>query len=639
VLNTYAQKDPVVMEIDGKPVTQSEFLQIYLKNNPNPKYDKVALDEYIDMFKKFKLKVAEAEDLGYDTIPKLKKELDGYKKQLANPYLIDSIENKYLVEQAYERIKTEVRASHILVKCDPNALPKDTLVAFNRILALKARIEKGEDFASVAKMKSGSDDPSAATNGGDLGYFTAFQMVYPFEEKAYTTPIGKISEPFRTRFGYHILRVTETRPARGTIKVAHIMIAAGKDATIEQKESSEKRINEIYQKLNGGGKWDELVTMYSEDPGSTKKGGELPAFGSGTTQRMVSSFEDAAFALKNDGDISKPVKTDYGWHIIKRLEWKPVASFDAMRKELQTRVNKDERSKKTQDSFVTKLKQNYGYKAQPKNLKWFYKNVDTTFFFGKWNATNLNSNKALFTMDGKSFTQKDFADYLIKNYRSSKKDDIEKVVNLQYKNWEKATILQHEETKLPAKYPEYKSLVKEYHDGIILYEVMSDKVWNKAVKDTNGMRSFFNENRDKYVWPKRLDATVYECANKAIADKVMSMLKIDTNTVSKITDVVNKDSELNLKVRMNKFDIEQTNFLKDKKWMKGVNPSYEFEGKVYVVKVNEILEPSRKELSEAKGIVTSDYQTYLEKTWLDELAKKHPIKVNYDVLYNVGNKK
>lgn len=638
VFNSFSQNDPVVMEIDGKPVTKSEFLQIYLKNNPNPKYDKASLDEYIDMFKKFKLKVAEAEALGYDTIPKLKKELDGYKKQLANPYLIDSVENKYLVEQAYERIKTEVRASHILVKCEMSALPKDTLAAYNRIMALKARIEKGEDFASVARMKNGSDDPSAVNNGGDLGYFTAFQMVYPFEEKAYTTPIGKISEPFRTRFGYHIVKVTDTRPARGTIKVAHIMIAAGKDATTEQKESAEKRANEIYQKLMNGGKWDEAVSMYSEDPGSTKKGGELPAFGSGTTQRMVAVFEDAAFALKNDGDISKPVKTDYGWHIIKRLEWKPIASFESMRKELQTRVNKDERSKKTQDSFVAKLKQNYGYSVATKNLKWFYKNLDTTYFYGKWDAAKLKSNKALFKLDGKSFTQKDFADYLVKNYRSVKKEEFQKVIDAQYKNWEKSAILNYEESKLPAKYPEYRALVKEYHDGIILYEVMSDKVWNKAVKDTAGMKAFFNENRTKYTWPKRLDATVYECASKAIADKVTGMLKVDTNTVVKITEVINKDSELNLKVRINKFDMDQTNFLKDRKLVKGSNVPYEFEGKWYVVNVSDVLDPSKKELSEAKGVVTSDYQSYLEKTWLDELAKKHPIKVNYDVLYNVGNK-
>jgi peptidyl-prolyl cis-trans isomerase SurA len=488
-----AQIDPIVMEINGKPVTKGEFLQIYLKNNNNPKYDKASLDEYVEMFKKFKLKVAEAQALGYDTIPKLKKELEGYRKQLANPYLIDSAENKSLVQQAYERTKMEVRASHILIKVDQNASPKDTLDAFNKILGLKARIEKGEDFSSVAKMKNGSDDPSAVNNGGDLGYFTAFQMVYPFEEKAYNTPLGSVSDPFRTRYGYHILKVTDKRAARGTIKVAHIMVAAGKDANQDAITNAQKKINEIYDMLLKGSKWDEMVTAHSDDPGSSKKGGELPAFGSGTSQRMVPIFEEAAFSLKTDGEISKPLKTEYGFHIIKRLEWKDVQSFDAMKKELQNKVNKDERSKKTQDSFVQKLKKQYNYKVSPKfesNLNWFVTNLDSSYYQGKWKSDKLTTDNELFNMDGKSFSQKQFGSYLEKNFRNLRRDDFKKIVDIQLKNWEKSVILDYEESKLTTKYPEFKALVNEYHDGIILYEVMSDKVWNKANRDTTGLKIF-----------------------------------------------------------------------------------------------------------------------------------------------------
>ncbi|MEN9302949.1 MAG: hypothetical protein RL264_1378 [Bacteroidota bacterium] len=635
-----AQKDPVLLTIDKKPVTQSEFLQIYLKNNPDPKFDKESLDNYLEMFKKFKLKVAEAENLGYDTIPKLKRELEGYMKQLANPYLIDSVANRFLVEQAYDRIKTEVRASHILVRVEQTAGAKDTLAAWNRIMALKKRIENGEDFATVAKMKSGSDDPSAVNNGGDLGFFTAFQMVYPFEEKAYTTPIGQISDPFRTRFGYHIVKVTDKRPARGSIKVAHLMVSVPKDADEDQRQNAEKKANELYEKLSKGEKWEELVAMHSDDPGSSKKGGELPVFGSGTTQRMVTAFEDAAFALKNDGEISRPVRTEYGWHIIKRLEWKPLASYETMRKELQGRVNKDERSRKTQDSFVSKLKTQYGYKtAAEKELNWFYNNLDTTYLQGKWKADACKSNNTLFTIDGKKFKQQDFAAYLEKNYRGLKRDDIKDVVDYHYKNWEKAAILGYEESLLTKKYPEYKALVKEYHDGIILYEVMSDKVWNKAVKDTVGLKNFYNNNKANYMWPRRIDATIYECANASIAAEVAQMIKNDTINSKHVIEKINKDSELNLRVRMNKFDIEATNSLKGRTWKEGINPTYEFEGKYFVVKVAKVLEVMPKELSEAKGTVTSDYQTYLEKTWLEEISKKHPVKVNYKVLYNLGNVK
>ena len=632
-----AQKDPIIMKVNGEKVTKSEFLQIYLKNNPNPKYDEASMNEYMELFKKFKLKVIEAEALGYDTIPKLKREYEGYKRQLAIPYLIDSAQNDSLVKEAYFRTLNEVRCSHILVKIDPTATPADTLAAYNRIMAIKARIEKGEDFAAVAKGKNGSDDPSAATNGGDLGFFTAFQMVYPFEDMAYKTPVGKVSEPFRTRFGYHILKTTGLRPSRGSIKTAHLMITVPKDADQTTKDNAKKKIDEIYQKLKAGAKWEEMVTMYSEDPGTIKKGGELPVFGSGTTQRMVPEFEEAAFAIQKDGEFSEPIRTNYGYHIIKRIERKDVAPFESMKKELQTKVNKDERSKKTQDSFVRKLKAKYQYQAGPKeNLDWFENNLDSTYFQGKWTAKNLKSNKTLFTINGASFGQQDFARYLEKNYRSLKKDGSKVTVASQYKNWEKATILDYEEQLLPSKYPDYKALINEYHDGILLYEVMSDRVWNKAVKDTAGLRSYFNSHRDQYKWPSRLEATVYECLNIGIANEVASMINNDTITSKHVLDKINKDTELNLKVKMNKFDPETTAFMKGKTLTVGVNPTYEFDGKLYVIKVSKVLPVMQKEFNEAKGAATSDYQNFLESNWLESLQKKYKIKVNKKVLYTLG---
>ena len=634
----FAQKEPVVMTINDKPVTKSEFLQIYTKNNPNPSFDKDSLDRYMELFQVFKLKVAEAEALGYDTLPRLQKELEGYKKQLALPYLIDSVQNQAMVQEAYNRTATEVRCSHILVKLDPNASPKDTLAAYNRLLGLKARIEKGEDFASVAKSKLGSEDPSVVNNGGDLGYFTAFQMVYPFEEKAYTTQVGAVSEPFRTRFGYHILKVTDKRAARGTIKVAHLMISTGREASAETRQNAEKKINEIYDSLSTGASWEKMVSAYSEDANSIKKSGELPAFGSGTSQRMVLEFEDAAFSLKRVGEFSKPVKTQYGYHIIKLIEWTPVKSYDLLRRELQAKVNKDERSKITQDSFVQKLKQqyNYAYKAD-KGLAWFEQQIDSTFFMGKWKASSLKSNKTLFVLGGQKFKQQAFAQYVEKNFRTVRKDAPAVVVKQLYTQWEKNQILAYEEALLPAKYPAYKALVQEYHDGIILYEIMQDQVWNKAVKDTAGLRAFFMENRSKYVWSQRLDATVYECKDEHVAVQVYGMLvSADTITSKEVLEVINKDSELNLKVRMNKFEVAQTPYLQDRNFTPGLNPVYSMDGKWYVVKVAAVLAPAPKEFNEAKGLATSDFQAFLEKKWLEALRLKHKIVINEDALYQIG---
>ncbi len=633
-----AQNDDSVIEIDGKKVSKSEFLQIYLKNNNAPKYDQQSLDEYMELFKKFKLKVAEAEALGYDTIPKLKKELEGYRKQLAQPYLIDSSQNSYLVNQAYERMKTEIRASHILIRVEENALPEDTLRAYNKIMALKKRIEAGEDFAAVAKSKGGSEDPSAQRNNGDLGFFTAFQMVYQFEEAAYTTPVGSISNPVRTKYGYHILKIADQRPARGTMKAAHIMIAVAKDAPEEEKLSAQKKVDEIYAKLKNGESFATLASEFSDDGQTAEKGGELPLFGTGTTTRMVPEFEEAAFALKNDNDISQPVKTDVGFHIIKRLQWTPLRTFAELKKEIQSKVNKDDRAISTQLSFITKMKKTYGFVDNfAKTSKWFVQNIDTNYVKGKWNASKLKSDKVMFTLADQKFTQKQFAKYLEKNYRAVRSTDNRTLVEKQYANFQKAEILAYEERQLDNKYPEFKALMKEYHDGILLYEVMTDKVWNKAIKDTAGLRVYFNANNSKYDWGERANAYVYECSSKEVAAKVATLLKSDTISSKTIIGIINKDSELNLRVRTGKFETATTSYLKNQVIKKGVNPVYQFENKFYVVKVDELLPAGPKLLSEAKGAATSDYQTYLEKQWLEEIAKKHPIIVNKQVLYSLGN--
>ena len=639
--NVYSQSDPVVMDVNGQSVTKSEFLQIYLKNNNDPKYDKASLDEYMELFTKFKLKVAEAEDQGYDTVPKLKRELEGYRKQLALPYLIDSIENKAMVKEAYDRLKSEVRASHILIRVNKNALPKDTLKAYNRLLELKKRINDGEDFALVAKSKNSSEDPSVANNGGDLGYFTAFQMVFPFEETAFNTKKGEISDPFRTKFGYHILQVTDTRPARGTIRVAHLMVGTPQGTSAADMSSAEKKINEIYIKLKDSLSdtyWSKMVNKYSDDPSSSKKSGELPEFGSGSAQRMVPTFEDAAFALKNDGAMSAPVRTDFGYHILKRLSWNDIKPFEEMKKELQKKVNKDERSKRTQDIFVSKLKVKYNFKeSKGQYLNWFVENLDSSYYMGRWTAADLITDGTIFSIGDKQYRQTDFTAFLKKGYRSMRNMSFETIVEKQYNEWVKKSVLAYEEGLLASKYPEYKALVKEYHDGIILYEIMSDRVWNKAVKDTAGLKMFYETQKMNYMWPERIDATVYICASSSVSEKVYKLLKKKKNTSDVIIENINVDTELNLDVKMNKYDQKKTDFLENREFSKGRNLPFEFNGKYYVVVATEMLPVMPKELSEIKGSVISDYQTYLEKNWLDELGRKYPITINYDVLYNMGS--
>jgi peptidyl-prolyl cis-trans isomerase SurA len=634
-----AQKDPVIMRVADKNVTKSEFLQIYLKNNPNPKFDKEALDEYMELFKKFKLKVVEAEKLGYDTIPKLVRELEGYRKQLALPYLVDSAKNQELVREGYERLKEEVKASHILIRVDENAAPEDTLKAYNKILELRKRILKGEDFAHVARGKGGSEDPSVKDNGGDLGFFSAFQMVYPFEDAAYKTKVGEVSQIVRTKFGYHILKVTDRRPARGLISTSHVMIMVQRSSSDEQKENAEKRIQEIHERLKAGENFEELARKYSEDQTSRSKGGELPEFGTGSRQRMVPEFEDVAFSLRTDGDYSEPFQTAYGWHIVKRNSLKGLEPFDVLKKEIQQKVNRDERSLKTQASFIENLKKTYKFKDfAGKQLNWFYTNVDSSFYDGEWKMKTAKDNPTMFQFNNLRFNRNDFGAYLENQGARGSRAPLKQLIDAAYKTYVKEQLLAYEEAQLDTKYPDFRALMNEYHDGVLLYEIMNDKVWNKAIRDTSGLKEFFEANRGNFMWQNRIEGDIYECDSKEIAQKVIGLLKNDTISPSAVSAQINEKSALNVKTRTGKFEIENTSYLKGQTFQKGVNGILEADGKFYVIKVRELLPASQKELTETRGAVTAAYQQYLEASWLEELAKKYPITVDKEVLYNIGKK-
>ncbi len=638
-LLVYGQKNnnAVVMKVNGEPITKKEFLQVYLKNNDDPKYDKASLDEYMDLFKKFKLKVAEAEALGYDTIPSIQKELKGYQQQLARPYLVDSSKNKELVKEAYKRMKEEVRASHILIKIPPSAPPKDTLEAYNRIMEMKKRIEDGASFESVATGKNGSEDPSVKQNKGDLGFFTAFQMVYPFESAAYNTKVGEISNPIRTKYGYHIVKVTDKRKARGTITTAHIMVALQKDAGKSDIQAAEQKVNEIYQKLEEGESFEQLVKLYSDDRGSKSKGGRLPAFGSGTNQRMVPEFEEAAFSLENDGDYTKPVKTDYGFHIIKRLNYEPLKAFDSLKSELQNKVNRGSRGQKTQSSFIQKLKRKNKFKDKKgKRIDWFYENVDSTIFEGKWEAPQINKNKWMFKYRGRKYTMQGFANFLSEVKRANP-INMQAFINRQYNDWQNEQILADEKSRLKEKHPEYRALLQEYHDGILLYEIMKDKVWDRAIKDTSGLEAYFNKRQDRYQWPERYQATIFSANDQAKLDTALALYKVDTINLRGILTIVNKESQLNLSGESGKFIPERHPLLKGLSLKNGVNGPFKKEDKHHLIIVEEVLEPSTKSLQEARGQVIQDYQNFLEKTWIKELRKKHTIEVNEEVLYGLGD--
>ena len=627
--------DPVLMTIAGKNITRSEFQTIYNKNNPkNTETDSKSIDDYVQLFINFKLKVKEAEELGLDTTADFKTELEGYRKQLAQPYLTDNEVNDKLLKEAYDRSKTDVRASHILIKLDPSALPKDTLKAYNTIIALRNKILKGEDFAKAAKESS--QDPSAKDNGGDLGYFTSMQMVYPFETVAYNTNVGEISMPVRTRFGYHIIKVYDKRPASGQILVEHIMIKQAHGASAEDSLNAKKKIDEIYGKVKAGENFEELARAQSEDKGSAKDGGKLPVFGTG---RMVIEFEKAAFALKNDGDFSEPVHTQYGWHIIKRMEKKPIPSFDEVKGELKGKVAKDSRAAKSKESLIAKIKNDNNFKENLKARDEFNVLIDSDYFEGKWSADRAAKlTKELFSIADKKFTQKDFASYLESHQTKRSKIDAAALVKSSYDQYVSESCIAYQESILDKKYPEFKALMQEYRDGILLFDLTDKKVWSRAVKDTTGIEAFYQGNKSNYMWEERVEANIYTCANEKIAEQTKKLIKKqDKSGISNdsLMALVNTDSQLNLRIDYGKFMKNENEFIDKVKWEPGISENIMKDKQVVFVKIKKKLAPEAKKLNEARGLVTADYQNFLEKEWIDALRKKYPVNVDRSVLGTV----
>ncbi len=692
------QGDPVLLTVDGDPVTKAEFEAIYKKNNKEASVTREALDEYLELFINYKLKVREAEALGMDTVARFRSELDGYRKQLARPYLIDRELNDVLMREAHDRMSEEVRASHILVQVGTDAVPEDTLAAWKRINALRDRLTKGEDFASVAKGPGGSDDPSAATNGGDLGWFSGLQMVYPFESAAYLTPVGGLSTPVRTRFGYHIIKVEGRRPARGKIKVAHVMLRSTPQDPEEQRNAVEKRIREIYQQIvSGAVPFADAALRYSEDESSSTKGGELPEFGTG---KMIDEFEDAAFALEADGAISEPILSRFGWHIIKRIEFQPTPTFEAAKGELKAKIARDSRAEITRKAFLDQLRQNYNVQEQRKNLKKVTALVDTTIFtkgttlhdtiarrdlrMGEWTRGGLRYDRELVgmmhegkmvggrtrqyeelthTMDDtvvvrdvargwsydrrkaaklkkplliikdRTFTQRDFLDHLEARQRRERVSTPPDYVEARFSEFVDEQLLAYEDDHLEEKYMDFRLLMKEYRDGILLFELTDQKVWGRAVRDTTGLETFHSANRDRFMWDTRYDVDIYACADDKVARQVRGLLRKGTRG-AELMGVVNKNSALALDIEPGIFTTDQRPVLKGITTA-GLSADIPHDGRVVIIDTKRIIPPAPKELDEARGAITAAYQDQLEKEWIAELRGKYSVEVSRDVLYSI----
>jgi len=746
--NSNTAKEPVLMYVGNTPVTVSEFKYVYEKNNPSQDslYMEASLREYLDLYTKFKLKVVDAQKNGIDTTREFKTEYFGYEMQLARPYLISKDANDKLVRETYERLQEEINASHILIKVSPEAEPKDTIAAYNKIKQIREKAIKGEDFATLAR--SHSEDPSASSNGGNLGYFTALQMVYPFETAAYKTPKGQVSEIVRTNFGYHIIKVLDRRPSSGKITVAHIMLRTTQGTSEQDSIALRKKAFEIYEKAKKGEDWNKLVSQFSEDANTKNNGGQLREFGVGD---LIPEFENVAFALKNPNDISEPVYTPYGWHIIKLISKRKRETFEEAESSIRNRVQRDSRSEVSKNASLERLRKINNLKINQKVLEKAIKEVDSTLLKGNWDypPNKKNLKDVIATFESKEARKKhnttvnDFYFYLKRSQQA--RMDLKSPQHYARLLWQKFIddeTVDFEKNILEYKYHDYKMLKQEYREGMMLFAMMNEKVWGKAIKDTAGAKRYYENNKEKYMWGERAFATIFDAANEKILKEVEEkinekppyLLKNFVKTpiltykkdqllvdekylpeLDRLANELNNDPALLLEIsghmdkseRPKTLSADRTKQVFDYLFRKNINPnqairkdvgtampgnkankkpnsrvelqmySYSLKGiekeinaenplnlkitelrpyekgsnplfaqipwqegkhkitqngRFLLVHISSIEKPRIKTFEEVRGLVISDYQSYLEKEWLDELAKKYPVKLQEEEL-------
>ncbi|MDR1846786.1 MAG: peptidylprolyl isomerase [Bacteroidales bacterium] len=641
-IGSYAQTESnkdIILTIGDENVTKQEFIDLYQKNNtaPNKVIDKEDLKEYLDLFINYKLKLREAKALGMDTLKSYTDEIETYRKQLVLPYINDATITEQIVEEAYDRLKYFVRASHILVNVPANATPADTLAAYKKALDIRKRALKGEDFSTLAAELS--DDPSAKENKGDLGYFTSMTMIYPFEQACYTMKSGEISEPVKTTFGYHIIKLVERKPALFyTADVAHIWVSPRMhDSTANCKSI----IDEAYQRLQSGISFDSVVKLYSDDRQNKDKNGVLKG------QKINNMPMEYTMQMENMkiGEYSKPFETSYGWHIIKPLAYNPLPPLDDIRKTIEKRVAGDMRSYKTIEAFADKTKQEYGFREDLNKIKAVENIVTDSVFFATWSVPdNFDKSEEIFRIGDYSFTQLDLAQYIEKNQKKETPMYIPAFVDKVYKAAVIDAVVGYGDRRLEDKHPELKAQLDEFRNGVLIFAITDKYVWNRSVTDTAGLEQFYEKNKQKYMWEKRSDATVWTLDTSVNAKTALELITKGTKkkwTNIEIQEQIAKKCKLDstyikaVKFVWNKYENGDNKFIDRLYQQTGVSSVMKEGNKNYIVVVHKIVEPEIKTLSECKGIATSDYQEFLEQQWVKELRQKYPYKVNEQVFNSI----
>lgn len=623
---TYAQE---LMTIGKEKVNLDEFLRIYQKNNQSANsFSEKEINEYLDLFTLFKMKLQEAKRLRLDTLPSVQEDYQKYTEQLIQNHFVDKNYIESIWKAQYENMKYDVKLAHIMVKCAPNASPSDTSLAFNKINFLRKQAT-AENFTKLAIENS--EDPSSAPKGGLLGYITAFMTFPEFEQPCFATPPGGLSPVFRTQYGYHFLHVLDKRPARGRIKVAHIYLKK-----TEKPTEVEKKMQEVFRLISQKKlSFEEAVAKYTEDASTKDSKGELQEFG---VSEMVSDFEEQCFALKNPGEISKPFMTEYGWHLVKLIEKKPVKSFENSKEYIQQRMSRDPRVTNLRGVAFQRMKERYQLIENKTSFQKLLAPIHDTFFMVKnWMLRpdkNL-ANDTMFTFAARPLKVKDFTDYVNQKFKTASSRNKAEALAAMYEAYKESMIWEIAKNQLITSDTQFRQLESEYMNGLLIFEIMDREVWKKAIADTIGTKKLYEEVKNNYWYKDRAALEGIKTSKQELALSIGNSLK--NQTAKFVYDDLKKTKDSNEVLYYERIvergDVPEVDQAMDTKQQ---TLSFQEDSKSFIAaKLTKILSPSIKPYSEIKGRIQNLYQSKLEKEWAANLKLRYPVKLNADLLKKI----
>lgn len=625
-ITTFSQdKNEVLLTVDDKPVYVSEFERVYKKNLDLVQDDSQKdVDEYLKLFIDYKLKVAEAYKQGLNNDPDYIKEFSSYQDQISRNYVLNGKVAENMTTEAYNRSLEEINAAHILILVGYDDKPSDTLAAFEKIKAVRQKALAGEDFQKL--VKEFSEEPKAKQNGSDLGYFSVFRMVYPFENAAYNTKVGDVSEIVRTQFGYHIIKILDRRQRPPELSVSHIMVSERKDKT---DFDAKKRIDQVYGMLQKKDQtFESLAQQYSDDRASAKNGGILNRFSKGDLRSVA--FEKAAYDLKKTGQISQPILSEFGWHIIRLDTIHPNETFESQKEDLVKQIELSDRSKEIVTTVNKLLREKYGFAAKNDYLPYFTDFVTDDIRTRRWEyvAVPKNEDKVIFTIGKESYTYGDFANFLVEGQKSlTAPKEKSAVLKDLYYDFETSALKSYSMDALEKENADYAAVIGEYRDGLLIFDVMSRNVWEKARKDTMALKSFYEVHKKNYVWQERAEVAIFSTNDMKTAESLQKMLS-EGKSAENINKTFAAETDKNVILTEGVFEKGDRELPQDYNWKTGVSKIIKKGESFLVIDTSDLLPESIKSYEDVKGKVISEYQESLEKQWMDSLQKKYNVKVD-----------